>query len=961
MQAMEHNSSKSRGAGLIERIIKRYIEDNRVVFVFPTEIAADMWQERALDFHPCAVLPDERFLPWDRFKSIHAAKAETGKAEIHERMRALYAENLAERNASAAKKGKPLLQFAIPPEFAESASLFSSWIASVLPHLALFEERRERFGTAAQLADAEDRDIAFIFEDYKAFLERSSLFEANYCRRFEVSGKKHIIFFYEAIEGFSAYAAALNPAYFSGEANDLPYAENLADFTAVSAPPFSGENAQFKQHADFREEFRQVALKIESLFMRGESADTIAVSISNAEVSEPYLIRELATRSIPTRLRFGRALAETHAGRIFPRIQQCKAEDFSFNAVKKLLSIKSIAWLSPELPASLIQFGIENRCLCSWREDGKLIDIWENAFNLAGRNTDFRIREWYLKLKKNVLALTSAKTFAAARSAWFIFRDSLLDMEKMGYNAGEGKTWENLEIGRCIKELDALVEIEKAFPELTPRNPFSFFVSRLKKTRYVPQSKMGGVSVFKYKDAAASPFKFHFITGITQEDATALHSELKFLRKDKREQLASLDEDASEPLFSSYMDGADSGGVFFSAALRGVDGYKTVHSAFNACATKDEEEPLLPDPLEMEERQERPPRAYPTQKAGFEAYSFLNADKATRFSFLKKGFEGNASDNALTLIKERIAKVQKTPARQVRVSATDLKDFSTCPAKWLMKKALKLEKREFSPELDIIDAGERGSIFHEVVEKLYKFIKEKDGAFLSSCAELYLNKAEEIIPAAMEEALGYSGMKNPLAEPASPALAARLKEGVEALINTDCALLDGFVPVMTENKLYFSAGGMEFFGIIDRISKSVGGNSTVIVDYKTGGYPTVKAYEPADGKIEDFQMPFYVFLCREALKMSVTQAWFFSVKDQKYVPILNTDDGNIEAKAFSRSKPFKSAEEFEAAIDAMRAEAAAFAEAINAASFSAKGVYTETCQACDFRAVCRRAYAVAQD
>ena len=976
----------SAGGGLIEQIIKRYIECNNVAFVFPTKIAAGMWQERALAFHSRAVLPNERFLPWDSFVSFHAAKAEAGKAEISDQVRELYAEDLGKRNVTAAKKGKPLLRSAIPEKFAESSSAFAPWIAGILPHLALYEEKSAQAGKAARLADTEDEDIAFILNDYKAFLERSNLYEPSWCRSFEGGGKKHIIFFYEAIEGFSACDEQLKAARFSGKAAELPSANELSDFTAVSAPCFEDGAAQFEFYGDFREEFRRVALKIEELLMREESCDAIAVSLADVEESESYLTRELETRGIPFHLRFGRPIAETGAGRIFPLILQCKADDFSFSAVKKLLSLKSIAWLNPELASDLIQFGIDNRCLCSWREGEQTVDIWERMLSLAPKNTDFRIKDCYKKLKKNVLELASAKSFAAVRSAWFAFRKDLLDAEKMGFSEGsgkEGKTKESLEIGRCIAELNSLVDIEQSYPELTPSNPFSFFVARLKKTTYVSQSKEGGVSVFKYKDAAASPFKFHFITGATQEDATALHSELKFLRKDKRDELDK-DADASLHLFSSYINGAESGAsVFFSASQRGVGGYKTVHSAFSdradkakkakekalsgapldgECAGNGWDKGLPDDPLEMEERleEETPSRAYPVQKKGFEAYSALNWDKAHRFSFLKKGFEGNASAETLLYIKERIAKLQKNALGEVRVSSTDLKDYADCPAAWFFKKALKLDEIDFAPTPDLVDAGERGTLFHKVFEELCKFIKESDGAFLSSHADIYLKKAkEEIIPKAIEESLSHSSPKSPIAEPTRSALAARLNDGAAALINADCDRLDGFTPVIMENDVCFSEGGIEYAGRIDRISKSRSGESIVIVDYKTGGYPSASAYEPVDGKIEEFQMPFYVFLCRNKLKMNVTQAWFFSVKNQKYAPILNLKD---ETKPFDpNAKPIKSEEDFERTIEAMKAEAVEFAKSVSAASFCAKNVYADTCQECAFRTVCRHNYSVAQD
>ena len=300
----------------------------------------------------------------------------------------------------------------------------------------------------------------------------------------------------------------------------------------------------------------------------------------------------------------------------------------------------------------------------------------------------------------------------------------------------------------------------------------------------------------------------------------------------------------------------------------------------------------------------------------------------------------------------------------MRVSATDLKDYAACPAKWFMKNVLKLDKIGFAPAPDLVDEGERGTLFHKVVANLYKFIKEEDGVFRSGNADRYLEEAQkiiaEVIPAEIRKALGDAGAESPLAGPSSEALAAMLKDGLAALINADSELLDGFIPMMTEKEVCSSEGGIEYKGRIDRVSKS--GESIVIVDYKTGKHPSKSAYEPVEGKIEDFQMPFYVFLCKNDLEKDVTQAWFFSVKEQKYKPILNINDGEIAPNAFHpNTQRFKSEEEFEVAIDAMKKEADRFAESVNTASFCAKDVYAETCEECAFRTVCRHDYSVAQD
>ncbi len=952
---------------LIADFIKKYVAENSIVFVFPSEIASKMWQEEALDFHPEGILPDERFIAWDQFKRECAEKARPGYTDVPECARDFYVEKLLLRNENEARLNKkPLLTSIVPAEFAGDSRIFSSWISNILPELEFWSEKTSmpphnlKYIPKRKDSDDEKKDLDFIKNDYRKFLEEHKIFESSWGRCFEnQSGKKYIILFFEAIEDFAGYSSALHPAFLSLTDKQFPEPSALQEKTAVSLPSIAFFTPTIRFHENFREEFKHIALEIEKLLMEGEKSGDIAVSLNNMENNAPYFMRELSIRGIPAVLRAGYILGKGRVGKIFSLIQQCSAENFSFRTLKNLLYLKTLPWKSSDLPVKLIRFGIENHCVSSWQEKGQntAIDVWESAFKIQKTRQDARLEDWYKKLKKSLKAIASARNFSSLRAAWFIFRNDFIDVQKIRED-------DNRELARCIEELTEIAELEKEYPEYIPADPLSFLVNRLNKKIYVPKNTLGGINVFPYRVAAGTPFKFHFIAGVSQEDSTVLYQQLKFLRKDKREQLLALETDASEIFFSLYLCGG--GNVFFSSSHRAVDGYKTPHNAFykpeNLENKKNENESeenfFLEDPYQLEESGMKPSRIYPVQKSGFIFYRAQVSEE--QFSFLREPFDGNRCPETITAVKARLKKTQVTEENNVRVSSKDLASFSDCPAKWFMEKTAGLKRGVFSAEL--IDERQLGLIFHSVLKNVYSFIRETDKVFLSSRLNTYIQKAEYFAKTAASENIDFKG---PLTAPIISTLTSRIMEGVTAVLKEDAEKLDNFEPVLLEGKLSFKSGGKEFFGIIDRISISGCSGEPVLIDYKSGSFfPRASDYKVENGTMADYQIPLYILLSENseaspAPGRQITQAWIFSIKQQKYIPVLNSKDDQEFSDSFnSRVRSFSSLEDFKPSMDALEKTADNFRQAVENCDFTSGNFDWNRCYSCDFKEICRMTYAV---
>jgi len=948
----------------VEACIRKKGTDPSTVFVFPSDIAASLWLETALDITGEETLPSRRFIAWDRFKEDAVQASVSGKSPVSSVLRKLYALSLAERNKNATT---PFFAMLIPPEHAESGSVFASWIARALPQLGLWERKLEK--TRGKNADAESADLAFLKADYTKFLEANELFEPSWQRPpLKDTGKRYIIFFPEAIEDYDEYASLLGAS---------PFIE------AINVPiPDANEPPVLCLFENTRAELSSVALSIETLLREGVSSADIAVSVPDLETIEPYLLREFSLRGIPYEFRAGNPLGSLPAGRLFALAGECVSTGFSFSSMKAILLDRLIPWIHRDLAGELVSFGIRNHCVASWKENGKDIDVWEEAFKAPtkGETGDWRLRDWYRSLSKYLRQMTGAKTFTEVRNGYFAFREKFLDMQQLSEE-------DDAVLARCVEELNALASLEGKYSQYTPQNPFAFFTSVLDEKKYVPQRARGGVSVFPYRVAAGTPFPHHFVIDASQNQATVLYSQLPFLRQDKRVALNLDDKDASAAFFSMYAycgysryspEPESASGTAITPALQGTlpfeaplasrsthfsfaelsfSGYRIPHGyflwaeksaipqsnpfaierEFLSCGTHNNDTPkVFPD------------RLYPVQKNGFSAWQDANVERG--FSYLESAYGAR-----LPVLAQRI-KTKQMNGTDVRVSQSDLKTFATCNAKWFLSRVLALNAETSDAEL--LDERNLGLLYHDVLKRLYEFIRETDGAFNAAHLNDYRERARILAGTATAD---HAEFRGPIAAPLIEALSRRVTDGICGILERDAEILDGFIPEFLEDDISFSRDGIVYYGMIDRISRRPSDNLAVLIDYKSGKVPSPSVYATDENTpITDYQIPMYVFLAEESPESpyhgsKIEFAWFAGIQEGDYRPVLNDNAMIVHGK--KRGMILR--EEFDPAMASFRDEARYFAEAVQNMDFKRpeKLAWAE-CQICDFRKICRFTYAV---
>ena len=83
----------------IELNIKKYITDRNTYFVFPTEIAASMWADRATFVTECSAVAMERFIAWDKFKGEAVRSENQDRDSVPSIMRSIFAQSLSEMSS----------------------------------------------------------------------------------------------------------------------------------------------------------------------------------------------------------------------------------------------------------------------------------------------------------------------------------------------------------------------------------------------------------------------------------------------------------------------------------------------------------------------------------------------------------------------------------------------------------------------------------------------------------------------------------------------------------------------------------------------------------------------------------------------------------------------------------------------------------------------------------------------
>jgi hypothetical protein len=970
----------------IETLLLEKSGNPNALFVFPTDMAVSRWVDRLLHLRGGGTAAMEQFMAWDTFKKVSIRSRIQNKKSVPSVLRKIFIGSLIEENAErGASGGKTIFNSLIPAEYAGGGAAYVSWFTGILPQMGFWFEKTTGLPASSACGAFQDNpppgddwDLFTLFFRYREFLDRNGLFEPAWEKPpFDDNGKECYIFFPESLTDFREYEEILNNA-------------NHVNIVTLDKNDTAEKQNRVFFYTNSRAEIAEAALYIRALVEReGAAWEDIAVSVPDAEDYEAYVLGEFAMRNIPVVRRKGKPLSSYPAGRFFPAIADCYSLNFSFDSVVSLLFNRHLPWKDGESANQLIDFGIRNNCICSWNEGEGLVDVWLDAFNSPAGNREKRAEDFYRTLKRDIISINRAASFAELRQRYFTFRGHFLDMDKCLPET-------DLVLSRCISELIILIDLERSFPGVKAPDPYRFFVDHLAETDYLAQEKTNGVSLLPYRTAAPVPFDCHIVLGSSQDNLTVVFSRLDFLSRKKRKALGVDDDDASLAFVNLHRFNSLKPAVFFCARDT-FAGYAIPHGCLGVSggpqiryAACDSADGGFANGYFAED-------SYRGERLFYEAFRAGGADandarfppglcspQAEGFAAWSKRRRGAGGEKAAKIADGRILDLIRDSCSaadndRMRVSASAMKPYYKCALLWLFGNVLSLENVRM--EASVMAENVLGSVYHAALDHFFKAVQKRSNGVLA--LPVNNNSINNNLPAEYYKLLSDSVAAVFDALPALPGEYSGISALTVRFLNAQRrAVLRRLEIFMAEMLRYFggfkvlgseltrTADEQEYYlyGKIDCLLEDIRDNSEkpgelVIADFKLNSMPAKKSCtgRGEDG-LEDFQLPMYITLTERNAGKPVETALFFSITRAEPGVIF----GSIRDVAGGRAKTglvYSGAEDdpFESVLAEFKSKAAQYAKEALSGNFTTVNTNERKCFSCAYHRVCRTVYAVGRE
>ncbi len=975
----------------IPEILKENLGKQNTYFVFATSVELDTWSSWCVKNPQKSgtnVVSMQQFIAWDKFKENYLTANIQGKQAIPSILKKLFVYDLIEKNAKSAAENSPIFKSIINPKFAQESFSFTDWISSNLSPLEMWHKHylewlSKNHKTPAQDQDAENQDYLKLYETYKNFLG-DTMFEPSWLSpEFLEKQKTFIIFYPEQMQDFGEYKSIFKDA------------QNII---SVQVPQTKSSSPQIYSYPDSRMELRRTVLKIRELISDSKNPikpQEIALHVPELEKIAPYIEREFKKYCVPFVIRSGSPLLQNCAGSIFQNIQDCYKNNFSYDSVRALLLNDYVPWKEKKTNENLIREGKEHHCLCNYEKSS---DVWlEVLSSVPSDQLELRL---YTNLKNHILNICKAKSFFDLRKEWFNFKNEFLETDF-------SKSADQI-LSTCIKVLDKLVSVEEDFfatKNLHIQNPFNFFMNELKNQTYRPQEKINGVSVFNYKLAAISPFKYNFVINCSQNAINITYKPVSFLNSLKRQELNFFDDETPSASFIRLYENSSEIKTIFSYSEESFSGFQIPHNYFEEVPLEKNRTPF--DELDAKDFILNEKKFFldlslascesrtRCENLSSENFNCISKNQIQEFKVwqsknnlnpnqknieenlkssiknptdfvLKTNRSGNGiSDESLKGIfyeREKIYKNQNL----LKITQSDMKNFFTCPRQWFLKSVLKL--KDDTLDLSLFDDYAKGNINHKILELLFKSLKELP-TFDSSSNLFKINgqNVQEKIESVLQEKVlqAFEDFKDsPISYKVLLSQKNKFFSGIMTFLKDFClpenygsySVVNTETWLCSQDENEVLKNDFALSGKIDCVLSSPQGK-IVIVDYKNSSLPAIKdCVLQDDGTISNFQCVLYVQLWNFKNQINPVEKMTF-VAIQSYKENIIFDDSNPK-------KPF---ENFKSTLEEAKIYEDYFSQKVktydfkpyvqNQNKFCTLNIFSD-CVKCNFKSICRTTFTV---
>ncbi len=854
--------------------------DEGLICVFPTEVTARSYlTDYALHGEKHAILSSQA-ISYDTFRQYFLPTHEELLPSSN-LVRQVFIHQLMEKGMS--------LTYFLNPSFPEMNSRAQGYLANLLPSLSIACESE----LLNQLDAGMQHDIVLLFQKYTEFLAEHKMFEPRY----EVpsqpvdwdQSKHYCILFSDTIPDASVlYTLLGNP-----------------DYVQLRETP-TDDGVPLEVFSSHIEEVKTTMRRIRQLLDQGVQTHQIVIGTGAQSVMMPALREEASLYGIPLSIREGKSALEYSSGRFLSLLQALYTEQFSLETMKSLLLDPSIPWADPALHRELLREAVDQSII-----RGSLYG--SDQYKSMLKNP--KLKDWYEHFKQSVIGILQSTDIEGLQKTLNHFQDTYFVESQWVGTPGEDV------YAFCLGAMQQIKDSMKQCSMDSYPSIFSFLLSYLQNKRYVPQQKEEGIAVYGWPQVSTLQTDFLFAIALDQDSAACIDKPLAFLPQ-QIEQRYRREVDPTEAQFKAVSLG---------------DGVRHL-----SCHTRRYEGEMIPPAYFLQ----RKPLIYPNREElsfiddplHIEGQLFVDGSKPTgqATSSQKRWF----LQAEKTVLKEKDEDYTRYPTNKhllgmlldeqgrLKISPTKLDLFVRCPYAWLCHYLYGIEKQEF--EVSSVDHRKIGNLIHAIFYTFFWEAKDFDPAKLDE----YRPRMRQIFD---EKLVFFYGETGP-----SPSLRSWLvsefREKLVALLDAEAILFAHGRSIALEEVYQIEENGLLLNGKVDRlVSMDPPTHSKLaIIDYKKG--------IPKDKKMKDtlisYQLPLYRFILSQSLGAEITNASYYSVKDEKYYSLWkDADDENAQKSDQLLQEKLKE-----------------IAEAVKEGRFMATPS-KEHCANCDYRSLCRRRYA----
>jgi RecB family exonuclease len=293
----------------------------------------------------------------------------------------------------------------------------------------------------------------------------------------------------------------------------------------------------------------------------------------------------------------------------------------------------------------------------------------------------------------------------------------------------------------------------------------------------------------------------------------------------------------------------------------------------------------------------------------------------------------------------------------LRISPTDLNEYQVCPFKWVLERGLIIEPKQ--TEIETIDQKNVGTLYHHILESLFKRIKEAgDGCFH---AEAIMGEYQTYIIEETREAIGKAQLhEGAFQEAVYDMLRPRITAAINDYLLT--AELDGATILGAEVPLRREYPDSEtaLSGKSDLVLRDPDGD-LIVIDFKTATLPALSELvapdDMADAIPADVQMAAYINMLENGEvkdlqysdKAQVRTARFYSIDNRKFRDVVKEGGGK------GKYRMPRSAEEYQREAHAVDALFTQVTDTVKQGAYHAARD-RHNCGTCAVSSVCRRPF-----